>query len=132
MLVPGALVLALLAADPPAHGVSLGVGAVSYSSFFRNSPGRAGLDVAYERALSRWLVQAGVRAALPSERTPVPVELYVQLRLRAAIGVWEPTIGPELGGSGLTDLGPFPGHCRARAAPGQPAVLRWTPSVGPL
>lgn len=109
MIVSGALVLALLAADPPAHGVSLGIGAVGYSSFFHNSPGRTGLDLAYELGLSRLVIQAGLRAALPSERTPMPVELYVQPRVRASIGVWEPMIGPELGVSGLTDLGPLRG-----------------------
>jgi len=106
MLVSGALVLALLAADPPPpHGISLGIGAVSYVSFFSGSPARAGLDLAYEHGLPRWLLRAGLRATLPGERTPVPAELYVQLQLSAAIGAWEPAIGPELGVSGLTGLG---------------------------
>ncbi|HEY8207240.1 MAG TPA: hypothetical protein VIG99_07155 [Myxococcaceae bacterium] len=109
MLVPCALLLALLAAEPPAHGVSLGIGTVSYVSIFSGSPWRPGLDLAYERDLSpRWLLRAGLRAALPSQRTPVPGELYAQLQLRAVLGVWEPAIGPELGVSGLTDLGALP------------------------
>jgi len=109
MLAPSALVLALLVAEPAPHGVSLGIGAISYVSIFSGSPGRAGLDLAYERDLSpRWLLGAGLRAALPSQRTPVPVELYAQLQLRAAFGAWEPAIGPEFGVSGLTDLGALP------------------------
>lgn len=115
---PSRLLLGLLATLSawPAWGdsgreVSVGVLSVTHMSFFRMSPSRLGLGVAYRHPLgpgggmSPWFIQAGLRAALPDAWTPLPLELFVRPQLRAALGCWEPAVGLEVGVSGLTDLG---------------------------
>ena len=112
------LLVGLLAALPAwtalggtGQDVSVGVVTWSYWSHFSSGPARLGLDVAYghklgpKRGMSPWTVRAGLRATLPGARTPLPLELFARLELSASMGPWKPAAGPEVGVSGLTDLG---------------------------
>ncbi|OJT19752.1 hypothetical protein BO221_36040 [Archangium sp. Cb G35] len=84
-------------------------------SFARLNSPYVGLEAAYRTPLAtegRWnhvLVGGGLRVArkpaLP-EFTDItlPLEVFLQARLRARVGPWEPSVGPELGLSGMSVL----------------------------
>lgn len=97
------------------HELTLGGVAFSQLSFARRFSPYVGLEAAYRTPLAtegRWnhvLVGGGLRVArkpaLP-EFTDItlPLEVFLQARLRARVGPWEPMVGPELGLSGLSVL----------------------------
>jgi hypothetical protein len=105
-----------LAEEPtraPAQELSVGMTTLSYVSFYSLSPTTFTAEVAYQRALgaegflSRVLVGGGVRGSLPSRLTSLPLEVYVQARLTARLGIWEGAVGPEVGVSGMATLYPL-------------------------
>ena len=116
---PIALLTALLlSAGPDApHEVSLGVSSFSYAGFSRGGVPMLGASAAYHFSFGPAGRETGLPFRLgigarfaPPNTSPVsaprfPAELFVQLQLHARIGPWDPVVGPELGVSGLTDLG---------------------------
>lgn len=123
-----AAVLVLVAsAAPPAHGtpaqdrrneLSIGVASLGYSGFFRASSGILTGTLVYHRALgpeaeTPLRVGGGVRFGQapqsPTGAVRFPLEFFVTAQLQARLQLgpvsWEPAVGPELGLSGLADLG---------------------------
>jgi hypothetical protein len=102
-------------AQSPAQEVSVGTTSVYYASFYSRSPTVLTAEVAYNRALasegfwSRVRVGGGLRGGLPSSLRSLPLEVYVQARLTARLGIWEGAAGPEVGVSGLGGLYPLLG-----------------------
>jgi hypothetical protein len=110
------LPLALLAADPAPAGVEQGLAAsmtgVAYATPFR-STGHWTVDLGYSRALgergllSHLRATVGGRVAFDASDLDLPLEAYVGLALRAGLGPWQPELGPELGVTGLNQLGAY-------------------------
>jgi hypothetical protein len=98
-----------LAAQRPAHELSASLVSIQYGGFFRTGPGIYAGEVAYHHQLGLLRLGGGLRGGAPNS-SPIdtlsfPLELFAQAQLRLKIGFWEPLVGPELGFSGLTDLG---------------------------
>ncbi|OJT25092.1 hypothetical protein BO221_11990 [Archangium sp. Cb G35] len=99
----------------PAQELSAGVTSVFHGSFYSLSPTIYAAEVAYNRALaaegfwSRVRIGGGVRGGLPDRLVTVPLEVYVQARLTARLGIWEGAAGPEVGVGGMSTLYPLLG-----------------------
>ncbi len=91
---------------PKVHEVTLSVSQWSYQGFLRSSESFLGLDVTYRRAISGLplRVGGGLRSAGLHERVAVPLEAYGLAEWVSPFGIWEPTVGVELGLSGFTRL----------------------------
>lgn len=99
----------------PVQELSVGATSLSYASFYSLSPTTIAAEVSYNRALgtegllSRVLVGGGLRGSLPSKMMSMPLEVYLQARLTARLGIWEGAVGPEVGVSGMAVLYPLVG-----------------------
>jgi hypothetical protein len=107
------LVCGTAQAQEPVHEVSLGLSAFSYNSYFRTSLGFQNMvDLGYRRPLGRdgllrrVQVGGGLRTGLsePSADVRFPLEAYGLMHVAARIGVWEATLGAEVGVSGFARL----------------------------
>ena len=99
-------------AAPGSHELSLGVSSFFYQSFLRLSPAMQAAELAWRHPLAEEGVLRGVVLGVGLRGGPlpryvpvrIPLEGFVQLRLRARVGPWEPEAGPELGVSGFTSV----------------------------
>lgn len=157
LLLP-ALLLALAAlparaAEPRPLDLTLGFTAATYLSFFRSTAVHPALELALDAApfgaLPGLRLGGGVRGGLPAPGIRVPLEGFLRARLTAALGAWEPAVGPEVGltgrasipppASGLPDdldaleaerVGPL--YVGFTAAPARFRLGRWLVSAGEL
>lgn len=109
--------------SPPAdrrNELSAGVASLGYSGFFRATSGILTGTLVYHRAFALgpeertpFRVGGGVRFGQapqsPTGAIRFPLEFFVTAQLQARLQFgpvsWEPAVGPELGLSGLADLG---------------------------
>lgn len=96
--------------DARKHRFSAGIASISYMSFFRSSPSQLAAEVGWAMA-PRFLPRgvelgAGLRATRGRPGVVLPLEVFGAARLVAQIGPWRPSVGPELGVSGLVPLPP--------------------------
>jgi hypothetical protein len=99
---------ALLVATPALaeHAVSLGASTLQIRANYGVYPIRMLADAGYAYKTDRWLLGGGVRLATPQGGAPVPLEVYTRALLSARVGPWSPALGPELGYSFLSEVGP--------------------------
>jgi hypothetical protein len=93
----------------PLNDLSLGVSTIEYVAFFRPSPTFVTLEAAYQRPLASEGLGRAVRVGVGLRTTAthdayVPLEGFARIRLTGRFGVWEPSVGPELGVSGFSRL----------------------------
>jgi hypothetical protein len=97
---------------PAVQEVSLGTSALTYNSFLRPSAPFLMLEAAYHRRAASegpWnalRLGVGVRSGLPANATFFPLEGFLQAQLTARFGIWEASMGPEIGLSGFARLDP--------------------------
>ncbi|QRO01043.1 hypothetical protein JRI60_19400 [Archangium violaceum] len=97
-------------AHPATQEVSLGTSALTYNSFLRPSAPFLMLEAAYHRRAASegpWnalRLGVGVRSGLPANATFFPLEGFLQAQLTARFGIWEASMGPEIGLSGFARL----------------------------
>lgn len=98
--------------DVPArrHGVRIGVAQVSHLGVARSSGALAAeLSYSFDSGRLRLPVEftGGLRGALPRPgQTTLPAELFARAQLVARFGPWRPSLGPELGLTGLSRAPP--------------------------
>jgi hypothetical protein len=107
-----ALALASPAWAEPRNELSVELSSLSQQSFFRTASGFTLVEAAWMRTAAeegRWRALqygGGVRMGWPMAWAHVPLEAFVRVQLSARLGLWEPTIGPEVGVSGFNSLKP--------------------------
>jgi hypothetical protein len=87
------------------HELSLGGTLMSTSGLSLALPSRPGLEAAYAYERDAWRLGGGVRWS-PTERGNPPLEVYARAQLSANLGIWRPSVGPELGLSGMAVVAP--------------------------
>jgi hypothetical protein len=102
------LLIALLGATPALaeHFTSLGASTLQIQANYGVYPFRLLADAGYAYETDRWLLGGGLRLATPKGGAPVPLEVYTRALLSARVGPWNPALGPELGYSFLSEVGP--------------------------
>lgn len=119
LLLAAALLPGAAAAD--GHELSLGSTAVLLTNggVYNVTAPRLGLEAAYAYGLGPWRLGGGVRWA-PAGLGNLPLELYARALLTARLEHWQPSVGPELGLSGLPIIiaptGGFPDDLSRRQA----------------
>jgi hypothetical protein len=90
------------AAAAAGHDVSLGATAVILTNggIYNVTSPRLGLEAAYSNELGSWRLGGGIRWA-PAGQGSLPVEVFARALLSPSLGTWRPSVGPELGLSGL-------------------------------
>lgn len=88
------------------HAFRFGVTQLSQAGVVRGSSALAG-ELSYSFAPNGWRLPlsftGGLRGALPqSGQQTLPIEVFGRTQLVARFGYWRPSLGPELGVSGLT------------------------------
>lgn len=86
------------------HTVSVSGFANTTLASFNSSPLAVGPAVGWLWTRGSFGVGAGLRVSRPTVTAPVPLELYVRGAFTAALGAWEPLLGPEFGVSGLSGM----------------------------
>jgi hypothetical protein len=87
------------------HEVSLGGNLFSTSGLALALPSRPGVELAYAYEHDSLRFGGGVRWS-PTELGNPPLEVYARALLTARLGVWRPSVGPELGLSGIAVVAP--------------------------
>jgi hypothetical protein len=98
------LLAALLSGTAAASGHEVSLGSttlvVNNGGVFNPVAPRWGLEAAYAHEVGHWRLGGGARWAFTRD-TALPLELYARALLAPRLGLWTPTVGPELGFSGL-------------------------------